>query len=128
MALSDFSVQTGDKRNHRIARNADDLGIDGSGKRRQWYRRKKRLARVVLGPGAFGRPILATPGIPPDRVKILRDAYVNMLKDSEFVAEAKKRQWEIKPVSGERLEALAKEVIQQPADIVERMKKVMGES
>ena len=51
-----------------------------------------------------------------------------MLKDSEFVAEAKKRQWEINPVSGERLEALAKEVIQQPADIVERMKKVMGES
>ena len=48
-----------------------------------------------------------------------------MLKDAEFLAEAKKRQWEIAPVSGERLEVLAKEVIQQPADIVERMKKVM---
>jgi hypothetical protein len=51
-----------------------------------------------------------------------------MLKDGEFIAEAKKRQWEIAPVSGERLEALAKEVINQPADVVERMKKVMGES
>ena len=58
----------------------------------------------------------------------MREAYANMLKDPEFVAEAKKRQWEINPVSGERLEALAKEVINQPADIVERMKKVMGES
>ena len=44
------------------------------------------------------------------------------------MAEAKKRQWEINPISGEKLEALAKEVIQQPADIIERMKKVMGES
>ena len=61
-------------------------------------------------------------------MKILRDAYANMLKDAEFVAEANKRQWEIAPVSGERLEALAKEVIHQPADIIERMKKVMGES
>ncbi len=49
-------------------------------------------------------------------------------KDPEFAAEAKKRQWEIAPVSGERLEALAKEVINQPPDIIERMKKVMGES
>lgn len=120
-----FLVQTGDKRNHRLPDTPtiwelmdQEKGMDA----------KKRLARVVLGPGAFGRPILATPGIPPDRVKLLRDAYLNMLNDPEFVVEAKKRQWEIAPVSGERLEALAKEVINQPPDIIERMKKVMGES
>jgi tripartite-type tricarboxylate transporter receptor subunit TctC len=87
----------------------------------------KRLARVVLGPGAFGRPILATPGIPSDRVKMLRDAYNHMLKDPDFLADANKRQWEINPISGEKLEALAKEVINQPPEIIERMKKVMGE-
>jgi tripartite-type tricarboxylate transporter receptor subunit TctC len=120
-----FLVQTGDKRNHRLPDTPtiwelmdQEKGMDA----------KKRLARVVLGPGAFGRPILATPGIPPDRVKLLRVAYLNMLNDPEFVVEAKKRQWEIAPVSGERLEALAKEVINQPPDIIERMKKVMGES
>jgi tripartite-type tricarboxylate transporter receptor subunit TctC len=120
-----FLVQTGDKRNQRLPDTPtiwelmdQEKGTDA----------KKRLARVVLGPGAFGRPILATPGIPPDRVKLLRDAYLNMLKDPEFAAEAKKRQWEIAPVDGERLEALAKEVINQPPDIIERMKKVMGES
>ena len=120
-----FLVQTGDKRNYRLPDTPtiwelmdQEKGMDA----------KKRLARVVLGPGAFGRPILATPGIPPDRAKLLRDAYANMLKDPEFLAEAKKRQWEINPISGEKLEALAKEVIQQPADIIETMKKVMGES
>ena len=122
-----FLVQTGDKRNHRLPDTPTIWEMMDQEKGDKSMDAKKRLARVVLGPGAFGRPILATPGIPTDRVKILRDAYMNMLKDGEFVAEAKKRQWEIAPVSGERLEALAKEVIHQPADIVERMKKVMGE-
>lgn len=120
-----FLVQTGDKRNHRLP---DTPTIWELMDQEKGMEAKKRLARVVLGPGAFGRPILAPPGIPPERVKLLREAYMNMTKDPEFVAEAKKRQWEIAPVSGERLEALAKEVIQQPADIVERMKKIMGES
>ena len=119
-----FLVQTGDRRNHRLP---DVPTIWELMDQEKGMEAKKRLARVVLGPGAFGRPILATPGIAADRVRILREAYVNMLKDAEFVAEANKRQWEIAPVSGERLQALAKEVIHQPADIVERMKKVMGE-
>jgi tripartite-type tricarboxylate transporter receptor subunit TctC len=119
-----FLVQTGDKRNHRLPDTPtiwelmdQEKGTDA----------KRRLARVVLGPGAFGRPILATPGIPTDRVKILREAYSQMLKDPEFGADANKRQWEINPVTGERLEALAREVINQPPEIIERMKKVMGE-
>ncbi|HKY09962.1 MAG TPA: hypothetical protein VJQ55_17070 [Candidatus Binatia bacterium] len=120
-----FLVQTGDKRNHRLP---DTPTIWELMDQEKGIEPKKRLARVVLGPGAFGRPILATPGIPPDRVKLLREAYLNMLKDPEFVAEAKKRQWEIAPVSGERLEVLAKEVINQPPDVIERLKKVMGES
>ncbi|HWP24246.1 MAG TPA: tripartite tricarboxylate transporter substrate-binding protein [Candidatus Binatia bacterium] len=120
-----FLVQTGDKRNHRLP---DTPTIWELMDQEKGTEAKKRLARVVLGPGAFGRPILATPGIPAERVKLLREAYMNTMKDPEFLAEAKKRQWEIAPVSGEKLEALAKEVIHQPADIVERMKKIMGES
>jgi tripartite-type tricarboxylate transporter receptor subunit TctC len=119
-----FLVQTGDKRNHRLR---DTPTIWELMEQEKAAEAKKRLARVVLGPGAFGRPILATPAIPAERVKILRDAYSKMLKDPEFVAEANKRQWELNPVSGEKLEALAKEVIHQSPDIVERMKKVLGE-
>jgi len=119
-----FLVQTGDKRNHRLP---DTPTIWELMEQEKAAETKKRLARVVLGPGAFGRPILATPAIPAERVKMLRDAYSKMLKDPEFVAEANKRQWELNPVSGEKLEALAKEVIHQSPDIVERMKKVLGE-
>ncbi len=116
-------VQTGDKKNHRLPDTPTVWQLMDAEKAPESTR---RLARVILGPGAFGRPILATPGIPADRVKLLRDAYTKMLKDPEFAAEATKRNWEINPVSGEKLEALAKEVIQQPADVIERMKKILG--
>ncbi len=119
-----FLVQTGEKRNHRLP---DTPTIWELMDQEKGNDAKRGLARVVLGPGAFGRPILATPGVPAERVKILRDAYAKMLKDPEFVAESNKRQWEINPVSGEKLEALANEVVHQPADVVARMKKVLGE-
>ena len=119
-----FLVQTGDQRNHRLRDTPTIWELMDQIKAPET---QKRLARVVLGPGAFGRPILATPGIPAERVKILRDGYSKMLKSPEFIAEANKRQWEINPVSGEKLEALAKDVIHQPPEIIERMKKVLGE-
>ena len=119
-----FLVQTGDKRNHRLP---DTPTIWELMDQEKVAESKRRLARVILGPGAFGRPIIATPGIPTDRVKLLREAYTKMLKDAEFAAEANKRQWEINPIGGEKLEALAKEVINQPPDVIERMKKILGE-
>lgn len=88
----------------------------------------KRVATVILSPGVFGRPLVGTPGIPADRVKILREAYGRMLHDPEFLSQASKRQWEINYNSGERLEALAREVVNQPPEVIERMKKILGDS
>jgi tripartite-type tricarboxylate transporter receptor subunit TctC len=65
----------------------------------------KRLARVLLTPEELGRPIIAPPGMPSDRVKILREAYKKSLNDPELVVEAKKMGWEANPVTGEELEA-----------------------
>jgi tripartite-type tricarboxylate transporter receptor subunit TctC len=86
----------------------------------------KRVARVVLSPGDLGRPIMGTPGIPAERVKILREAFMKALGDPELLAEAKKRGLEPNVVSGEELEAIAKEVIAQLPDVVERMKALLG--
>jgi tripartite-type tricarboxylate transporter receptor subunit TctC len=87
----------------------------------------RRLAIIALGAGGFGSwPVLSSPGVPADRVKILREAYARTLKEPDLMDEAKKRGWEMRPVTGEELEILAKEVSMQPADVVERMKKLMG--
>jgi len=89
---------------------------------------KRRLATVYLGQSGFGsRPIVSTPGVPPERVQILREAYAKTLKDSEFVEEAKKKKWpEIQFSSGAELEALAKEVIDQPPEVIDWLKKLLG--
>jgi tripartite-type tricarboxylate transporter receptor subunit TctC len=77
--------------------------------------------------GGFGAwPILATPGIPAERVAILRKAFNKTMKDSDFLAEAKRAGWEIGPASGEDLQVLAKEVIDQPPEVIEWLKKLLA--
>jgi tripartite-type tricarboxylate transporter receptor subunit TctC len=74
----------------------------------------------------MGRPVTAPPGTPADRVKILRDAYAKALKDPELLAEAEKRNWDVEALNGEELESRSKEVINQPPDVIEKMKWVLG--
>jgi tripartite-type tricarboxylate transporter receptor subunit TctC len=85
----------------------------------------KRLSTIILSAGAFGRPYVASPGLPPERAKILQIAFKNTLADSEFQALAKERKLDIDPVGGAELEALAREVIAQPPEVVERMKRLL---
>jgi len=86
----------------------------------------RRLATLMLASGQLGRPMMATPGVSADRVKILRDAFNATMKDSEFLTDIDKRQFDLDPVPGEELEKIVKDVMSQPPDIVERMKKLLG--
>jgi tripartite-type tricarboxylate transporter receptor subunit TctC len=87
----------------------------------------RRLANVVLAAGALGRPMLGTPGIPPDRVKILRDAFNATMKDPEFLAELDKRKFDLDPTSGEELDRIVKEAMSQTPETIARLKKLLGE-
>jgi tripartite-type tricarboxylate transporter receptor subunit TctC len=86
----------------------------------------KRLTTVLLSPGSFGRPIVGGPGIPADRIKVLRDGFSKAMRDPALLAEAEKRGWEPDPVSGEKLQALAREVVSQPPEVIARMNNVLG--
>lgn len=87
----------------------------------------RRLAQVLLAAGEFGRPIMATPGTPADRVKILREAFVKTMNDPDVIAEAKKGRMDIDVSTGEELEALVKEIFESPPDIIERAKKLLAQ-
>jgi tripartite-type tricarboxylate transporter receptor subunit TctC len=86
----------------------------------------KRLASVLLSPGDFGRPLLGPPGIPPDRVVQLREAFIKTMSDPDLLAEAKKNGWETNFFSGEEMAAVAKEVTIQPPEVIDRLKKLLG--
>jgi tripartite-type tricarboxylate transporter receptor subunit TctC len=89
---------------------------------------QRRLVSALLGSGDFGiAPLFGPPGIPPEQVKLLRAAYGKALTNSDLITEAKKQGLDPELIPGEEVEALAKEVIAQPPEVIEAMKKVMGE-
>src|ERR671925_665496 len=88
----------------------------------------RRLVAVMLGSGEFGAaPMFAAPGTPPEQVKILRAGYAKALTSPDLIADAKKQGLEPELIHGDALEAFAKEVLNQPAEVVASMKRVMGE-
>jgi tripartite-type tricarboxylate transporter receptor subunit TctC len=86
----------------------------------------RRLATVILAGGALGRPMLGPPGIPLERVKTLREAFTKTMKDPGFLDDIKKRNYELEPTTGEELEAIVKEAMAQPAETIQRLKKILG--
>ena len=116
-------VQTAKKRDSRAA---DVATLDEIFDQYKVPANSRRFAQVVLAAGDFGRPILVTPGTPPDRVKMLRDALVKTLNDPDVIAEAKKARMDIDPSSGEELESLVKEIFDSPPDVLERVKKMLA--
>jgi tripartite-type tricarboxylate transporter receptor subunit TctC len=87
----------------------------------------RALAKVILASGDFGRPIVAPPGVPADRVKVLRDSFDKMIKEPALLAEAERRRLEIDPTRWDEMESLAKDVMATPPDVVARMRKLLGE-
>lgn len=85
----------------------------------------RRLVTAILASGEIGRPIIGPPGMPPERVKILRDAFAKTVEDPAFLEEVKKKKLDADPSGGEELEALAKEAMAQPRDVLEKMKKIL---
>jgi tripartite-type tricarboxylate transporter receptor subunit TctC len=85
----------------------------------------KRLARVILSSGDLGRPFIAPPAMSADRVKVLRAGFNKAMNDPALLADAQKRKWDLDPTPGEELEATAKEIMVQPPEVIERMKKLL---
>jgi tripartite-type tricarboxylate transporter receptor subunit TctC len=85
------------------------------------------LVSAVLASGDLGRPFIAPPGLSPDRMKILREAFGKTMSDPLFLADVSKRKLEADPTLGEEMEAIAKEAVQQPPDVLEKMKKLLSQ-
>jgi len=86
----------------------------------------RRLASLILAGGEFGRPYVLPPHTPADKVKIIREAFAKTIQDEGVIADGKQQQLEFDPSTAEELDKLAKEVVNQPPDIVARMKGLLG--
>jgi tripartite-type tricarboxylate transporter receptor subunit TctC len=81
---------------------------------------QRQILKLIFARQVMGRPFLAPPGVPKERADALRKAFMDTMKDKDFLAEADKAKMEITPVSGEALDKLVKEIYAYPADIAKK--------
>lgn len=86
----------------------------------------RRVATVMLGSGELGRPVVASPATPSDRVRLLREAFMKAMTDPALLEEAKVKKMDITPTPGDELAKIARDVIDQPPDVVERIRALLS--
>ncbi|MGH7843919.1 MAG: Bug family tripartite tricarboxylate transporter substrate binding protein [Candidatus Binatia bacterium] len=117
-------VQTGRKRDPRAAEVPtlyelmDKYKTSGT---------SRRVIQVLFAGDEYGHPMMAPPDTPVERLKLLRNAYTKALKDPELLADAKKSKMELDPSTGEEQEAMMKDVINQPAEVIQKVKKLLAQ-
>jgi tripartite-type tricarboxylate transporter receptor subunit TctC len=86
----------------------------------------RQLFRLIFGPWTYGRPLLAPPGTPKDRVEVLRAAVKATLADPQFLAETKKINMEIQPIAPEEIQKVVEEIFRTPQPVLERARTLLG--
>jgi tripartite-type tricarboxylate transporter receptor subunit TctC len=77
----------------------------------------------TVGPAA--RPYVLPPRTPNDRVQILRKAFMDVMKDPEFLADATKAKLDINPLDGVELEKAVKDVFTLDKALIPRAKEIL---
>lgn len=93
-----------------LAKNAEDL----------------TLIKFAEAPFYMALPFIAPPGLPPDRVQLLRTAFEHAYKDQAFIAEAARLDLDVSPIDGDAVAKLVKEMSAASPGILDRFKTVSG--
>jgi len=80
--------------------------------------RSRQILHLFVAPQSMDRPILAPPGVPAERIAVLRAAFHAAVNDPGFIAEAKKQHLEVEEVSGEHVAGILNSAYALPADVV----------
>jgi tripartite-type tricarboxylate transporter receptor subunit TctC len=87
---------------------------------------QKQILRFLFESQSFGRPYLAPPGLPPERLVMLRNAFDETMRDPDFRAEAAKLRLKVSPITGAEMDRMIAEMKLVPKDIVATVAKLMG--
>ena len=84
--------------------------------------------RLLSAPATIGRPLFSTPGVPPERVQALRDAFDATMRDPAFLAAAQQAGLAVNPVSGSELQKIVGEIIGAPDEVKKRLAGILAVS
>ena len=82
---------------------------------------EKQVLEYLYAGQDIGRPFVAPPDLPPDRLKMLRDAFNATMKDPEFIADVRRNKFDLEPETGEHLATLIDKIYATPKAIIERV-------
>src|SRR5436305_216977 len=85
---------------------------------------KQAIEFLYAGQG-IGRPFVAPPDLPADRVKMLRDAFNATMKDADFAADVTRQKLDLEPEDGEHLGALIKKIYATPKALVGKISELI---
>ncbi len=87
---------------------------------------QRQILRLIFGPLAYFRPIMAPGDVPPERIAALRGAFDATMKDAEFLGEMERAKIDVRPLSGAELTAQIDEIYRTPASVVEKTRQILG--
>ena len=87
---------------------------------------QKQLLSFLFGSQAFGRPYLAPPGLAPERLAVLRQAFDETMRDPNFLADVAKARLKVSPTTGAEMDRMMKELKLIPKDVVAVVAKLIG--
>jgi hypothetical protein len=82
-----------------------------------------KLAQIRL---LFGKPFFLPPGVPADRVAVLRKAFDDTVRDPRFIADEKTTRLDVDPLTGEQVTKALNEVYAYPPAVVQRVRNILA--
>ena len=86
----------------------------------------RQAMQMFYAQNAFARPFILPPGVPADRIAVLRQAFEETMKDPELLAEAEKMRIDVEWSTGEAVQALVAKMYETPPAVIERVKKAIA--
>jgi len=86
---------------------------------------QRAILKLISAPPALGQPYLAPPGVPEDRVAVLRKAFMATLKDKAFLADAAKSEFDIDAMDADEVTRIVDDTIGTPAAVVAKARAAM---
>lgn len=83
---------------------------------------QRQVLTLLSSDVSVGRPILTAPNVPADRVKALRQAFAETVRDPQFIEAAKQANMEMNPMEGEELQQVVEQIVSSPPRILAMVK------
>jgi tripartite-type tricarboxylate transporter receptor subunit TctC len=85
----------------------------------------RKVMEFILARQVMGRPFVAPSGMPPERVALMRQAFMETMKDPKFAADMEKQKFDLDPVPGEELQKIIANLAAVPKDLASRAEQAL---